>query len=103
MHDFKITLANLLKAKFPFVYIPTWEEERILETIESIASNEELIKTKRNVLTWKITTGMGGDDIPNKEATKNPIKALEFIEDYEGPSIFVLLDFHIFLGDKNQT
>lgn len=102
MHDFKITLANLLKAKFPFVYIPTWEEERILETIESIASNEELIKTKRNVLTWKITTGMGGDDIPNKEATKNPIKALEFIEDYEGPSIFVLLDFHIFLGDKNQ-
>ena len=37
-------LANLFKARFPYVYIPTWEELRAEAFIMSIATDEELIK-----------------------------------------------------------
>lgn len=38
-------ITNLLKARFPFIYISTWEEGRVTELIQEIASDEE--KSKR--------------------------------------------------------
>lgn len=97
----KKLMANLFKARFPFLYLATWEEGRALSFIRSIASDEDLIKTPRRVITWKITTGMSGEE-SNKAGTKSALKALEFIEDYQEPAIFVLQDFHIFFGDVGR-
>lgn len=97
----KKTIANLLRARFPFLYISTWEEERVLSLIRSIASDLSLIKTPREVITWKLTTGLANNDKQFHD-TKNPMKALEFIESYEGPAIFVLQDFHIYFGDQGR-
>ncbi|MBS4218453.1 AAA family ATPase [Bacillus sp. FJAT-49711] len=94
-------MANLFKARFPFLYISTWEEERALSLIQSIASNQELIKTQRKVLTWKLTTGFEGEET-GKSGTRSAIKALEMIESYQSPAIFVLQDFHIFFGDERR-
>ncbi|STO13866.1 Uncharacterised protein [[Flavobacterium] thermophilum] len=58
----KKTIANLLRARFPFLYISTWEEERVLSLIRSIASDLSLIKTPREVITWKLTTGLANND-----------------------------------------
>ena len=38
-------LANLLRARFAYIYITTWEEERALATIRHIAQTRELIRT----------------------------------------------------------
>lgn len=95
-------IANLFKARFPFLYLSTWEEERALSLIRSIASSKELIKTQRKVVTWKVTTGIAGEET-SKEDTKSAIKALEFIENYQEPAIFVLQDFHIFFGDDGRN
>ena len=103
MNEFKKTLSNLLKARFPYIYIPTWEEERVLSTIQNIAQDEDFIRTKRKVFTWKITSGLIKEGFSPEKNTKDPLKALEFIENYEDPSIFVLLDFHIFLGGKTRA
>lgn len=97
----KKTIANLLRARFPFLYISTWEEERVLSLIRSIASDLSLIKTPREVITWKLTTGLANNDKQFHDI-KNPMKALEFIESYEGPAIFVLQDFHIYFGDQGR-
>ena len=94
-------MANLFKARFPFLYISTWEEDRVLSLIRLIASNEDLIKTKRKVITWKITKGMSSED-NGKGDTKSPLKALEYIEKFEEPAIFVLMDFHIYFGDQGR-
>lgn len=91
-------MANLFKARFPFLYISTWEEDRVLSLIRSIASNQELIKTERKVITWKITTGIEGEG-DGKGDTKSALKALEYIGKYQEPAIFVLHDFHIYFGD----
>lgn len=95
-------MANLFKARFPFLYIATWEEDRVLSLIESIASNQALIKTERKVITWKITTGIEGE-ANGKGDTKSALKALELIENYQEPAIFVLHDFHIYFGDEGRT
>ena len=95
-----ILMANLFKARFPFLYLATWEEDRALALISSIASNFELIKTPRKVITWKVTEGISEEK--NSAGTKAPLKALEYIEQYEEPAIFVLQDFHVYFGDQGR-
>lgn len=95
-------ISNLLKARFPYLYIQTWEEDRILSLIRSVSSNVELIKTPREVLTWKMTTGITNGQGHIKEDCKAPLKALEYIEKYDKPCIFVLHDFHIYFGGQGR-
>lgn len=97
-------LANLLKARFPYLYIQTWEEDRVLSLIRSVAQDVELIKTPREVFTWSITKGIQDH---NRQSvgigdSKQPIKALEFIEKHDKPSIIVLQDFHIYFGGQGR-
>ena len=33
MSDFAVSFANLLRARFPYIYVGTWEEERVLGMI----------------------------------------------------------------------
>lgn len=100
--EFKQDLGNMLRARFPYIYISSWEEDRVLDTISIVAQDENLIKTKRNVLSWSLTNGIVKDGCQISKDTKNPMKALEFIEKYDEASIFVLKDFHVFLGDGNR-
>lgn len=99
--DRKKLVANLFKARFPFLYLSTWEEDRALSLIHSIASDQELIKTQRKVITWKVTKGILGEECSKADA-KSALKALEFIEDYQEPAIFVLQDFHIYFGGEGR-
>ncbi|OEC87078.1 MULTISPECIES: AAA family ATPase [Methanobacterium] len=97
-NEFKISLCNLLKARFPYLYIATWEEDRLLSIISSVIDDDSLIKTKRKLFTWKITTGLSTGESLTKKVIKDPIEVLDFIEKYEEPAIFVLIDFHIYFG-----
>lgn len=99
----KKLLANLLKARFPYLYIQTWEEDRVLSVIRSVANDVHLIKTEREVLTWRLTTGIvGGQGQSISGDSKAPLKALEFIEKYDKPCIVVLQDFHIYFGGQGK-
>jgi len=101
--DFKILISNLLKARFPYLYISTWEEERAVTVIQSVVTNESLIKTTRKVFTWSVTNGMSENGQKGKEETKVPFKALEFIEHYNEPAIFILKDFHVYFGANGRN
>jgi SpoVK/Ycf46/Vps4 family AAA+-type ATPase len=100
--EFKSLLSNLLKARFPYIYIPTWEEDRVLSVINTISTDPNLIKTPRTVYIWKLTTGLtkNGKDVSSD--TKSPLNALEYIEKSDEPAIFVFLDFHIYLGSTGM-
>ena len=100
--EFQIHIVNLMRARFPFLYIPTWEEERAISVIRSAATNEKVIKTVRRVFTWSITNGLAEEGQKGREETKAPLKALEFIESYEHPAVFVLKDFHIYFGSMHR-
>lgn len=95
---FQIHLSQLMRARFPFLYIPTWEEERALAVIADVAAEEALIKTPRKVFTWSLTEGLAASGERGKEDSKAPLRCLELIEACQEPAIFVLKDFHIYLG-----
>lgn len=99
---FEKTIANLLRARFPYLYISTWEENRVLSLIGSVAKNTELIRTTRKVFEWSLTEGLADDGKSTGEDTKSAMKALEFIERCQEPAIFVLKDFHVFFGANNR-
>ena len=99
---FDKTVANLLKARFPILYVPTWEEDRVLLKVSQIVADASAIKTPRKVLTWSSTTGMVGEGISPKEDSKSPMRALELAVQYQDPAIFVLKDFHAFLGGNGR-
>lgn len=95
-------LANLLKARFPYLYIQTWEEERVLSLIRSVAQDTELIKTPREVFTWRLTNGIQDHNRQTVGDCKQPLKALEFIEKHDRPCIVVLQDFHVYFGGQGR-
>ncbi|GHU28056.1 ATPase [Betaproteobacteria bacterium] len=100
--SFEKQLANLLRARFPCLYVATWEENRILNLIRAVAANKELIRTPRKVFEWSLTEGIVNGGKPAVEDTKAALKALEFIAACTEPAIFVLKDFHVFFGAHNR-
>lgn len=101
--EFKKHLANLLKARFPCLYISTWEEERLLAVIRSVVCDESLIKTPRKTYIWTNTTGIVIDGQSSKDDTKAPLKALEFIEKCDESAVIVLKDFHVYFGNAGRS
>lgn len=94
-------LSMLFRARFPYIYITTWEEERAISLIKKIAVSEKLIKVPREVYTWTQTNGftLGGQKI---DGTNSPDKALEFIKECNKNAIFIMCDFHVYFGVKGR-
>jgi SpoVK/Ycf46/Vps4 family AAA+-type ATPase len=100
--EFETLVANLLKARFPILYIPTWEEDRVISTVSRIVSDEAVIKTPRQLFTWSVTTGVVGNGTTANEETKSPMKALELVEKHPEPAVFIFKDLHTFFGAGNR-
>ena len=108
--SFERHLANLCRARFPMMYLPTWEEERALKTIYEISQHAELIKTPRTMFVWRVTQGIERIESPSQvllggkkeSGTTEPTKALDFIQKYDKPALLVLLDFHIYFDSRKQ-
>jgi len=101
--DFKKLLSNLMRARFPFLYIPTWEEGRAISVIRSVSENKSLIKTVRKVFTWSVTNGMAEVGQKGNSDSKAPLRCLDFIESYDQPAVFVLKDFHVYFGGGGRV
>ncbi len=101
-------LTNLFKARFSFVYIPTWEEIRVIELITKIANNTKVIKSKRDVFIWSATEGLKknieeGQEKVNINNAENPTEALNYIDSYNKPAIMILKDVHPLLGIQGRN
>ena len=97
-------IVDLVKARFPFLYISSWEEARVIDSLNTIISNENLVRTKRKLFVWSQTTGfVAYDNSEYVEDTDQPIKALAFIEKNMDPAMFVLKDFNVFFGAKGTN
>ncbi|MBI4780605.1 MAG: AAA family ATPase [Oscillatoriophycideae cyanobacterium NC_groundwater_1537_Pr4_S-0.65um_50_18] len=86
----------LLRARYPLIYIPTREEERVEAAIAQSAKRGD-----RSVYIWDFVDGYQGNPNDLGFGRRNPLQALEFLEKLPAsvPAIFVLRDFHRFLED----
>ncbi len=95
--DFERQFAELINAGFPYIYIPTYEEERVTAIIDRASGNPELIRTSRKNYVWTQTTGFvcGDRRLPD---TLQPAAAIDYIGRSEEDAIFILKDFHVYFG-----
>ena len=97
-------LSNLIRARFPYIYITTYEEERVTALIKSIVQNQKLIKFPREVYIWTQTNGFVNDETEKAVAgTSSHSKALDFIQTHDKDSVFIFYDLHIHFGMKNRN
>lgn len=100
--DFSTTLSQLLKARFPLLYVQSFEEERVLRTVGKISGDPALMRTPRDVVTWSATEGLVGDGIGKVSGSEDPAKALSIVSRIDEPSVVVMRDLHTHLGIGNR-
>lgn len=87
----------LLRARYPLIYIPTREEERVEGAIAASAKQQG----NRAVYIWDFVDGYQGNLNDAGFGRRNPLQALELIEKLptSASAVFILRDFHRFLED----
>lgn len=98
MHDF----SNLVNAGFPYIYIPSYEEERITNTIKSIIADRDLIKSDRKLFIWTQTDGLVCDGAKTRD-TSDPMSAIENVAKSKDDAIYIFKDFHVYFGAERTS
>ena len=94
---FSKELNLLLKARYPIIYISTFEEDRLEYTIRKTIK----INSNKAIYTWDFVEGYKTNLNNPRFAAKNPLQALELVEKLtpETPAIFILKE-HEQLGSN---
>ena len=97
-------LSNLIRARFPYIYITTYEEERVTNLIKKIVREPKLVKVPREVYIWTETNGFVNEETEKPvPGTITPSKALEFVEKCDKDAVFLFYDMHVNFGIKNRS
>jgi SpoVK/Ycf46/Vps4 family AAA+-type ATPase len=87
----------LVRARYPLIYIPTREEERVEAAIAYSAKQQG----NRGVYIWDFVDGYQGNPNDAGFGRRSPLQALELVEKLPATvaAVFILRDFHRFLDD----
>jgi AAA+ superfamily predicted ATPase len=94
-------LDVLIRARYPVIYVVTWEEERVEQQLARIAEARN-----KKLFTWTCTQGIvrgGSDPQTNKSgtgSTSDPLAALDAVLTHVEPAIYLFKDFHPFTDDE---
>ncbi len=99
--SFREEFELLLRARYPLIYIPTREEERVERAMQECANRQG----NRAVYIWDFVDGYQGNPNDVGFGRRNPLQALEYLEKLpaSAPGIFILRDFHRFLDDVSVS
>jgi ATP-dependent 26S proteasome regulatory subunit len=100
--SFRENLALLFRARFPLLYVETFEEARALVEIRAVASDPELMRTVRPLYVWSNSRGVQGPDGVVQSNTADPRAAIDWIAKQDTAGVYVMLDFHAYLGDDRR-
>jgi len=92
LHDLEL----LLRSRVPLITIETRDEQRVTQLFGTLA-----VRLAMPVMAWSATTGLQRIDLalaPQRHAS-DPQQALGQIRATGSPTIYLLLDFHPYLGD----
>jgi ATP-dependent 26S proteasome regulatory subunit/intein/homing endonuclease len=86
-------LETLIRARYPILYVVSWEEKRVEESLRKICAERGWGLTQ-----WTATTGLGGDI-----STRDPLMALDKIAGAADRTVFLFKDFHPFINEVVTT
>ncbi len=81
-------LSLSIRARYPIIYLLTWEETRAASILKAIGDS-----TGKEVITWSLSEGFDPIQDDKNDMTK-PEQALKYIGASSQKAIFVLRDFH---------
>ncbi len=90
------TIKNCIVARYPIIYITSWEEGRVEKILESISAS---YIPNREFFVWSVSSGMRSKNEKIDE-TKDPLRAVEFAILYDKPAVFVFKDLHPFINQR---
>jgi len=95
-------LEVLIRAKYPLIYILSWEERPVEDLLRHIAA-----KRQKRLFAWTITEGIVALDTihptPVDPSAQHPFQALEYVAQCREAALFLFKDFHPFLDrDRDQ-
>ncbi|MFD6415276.1 AAA family ATPase [Streptomyces sp. NPDC060194] len=99
---FRKNLALLLRARFPLLYVESFEESRVLGEINAVASDQALMRTVRPVHVWSATRGFVGPDGESVPKTTEPRQAVQWVLRQEPAGLYVMLDLHAHFGTDRR-
>ncbi|MEK6260289.1 MAG: AAA family ATPase [Planctomycetota bacterium] len=100
-HSPQQELDVLIRARYPIVYVVSWEEERVERCLRKIAEARN-----KKLFVWTITQGLvrsGTEPSRTKggsNSTTDPIAALDAVVDQVEPAIYLFKDFHPFTAGE---
>ncbi|RME40231.1 MAG: AAA family ATPase [Planctomycetota bacterium] len=92
----------LIRARYPILYVVTWEERRVEERLREIAA-----RRGKALFGWSVTTGLtkaeraGGGTRQKKLA--DPVEALDAVIEHMEPAVYLFKDFHRFMRDRESN
>jgi hypothetical protein len=91
-------LDTLIRARYPLIYLVSWEEQRLDAVLQDVAQNHG-----KALLQWSVTRGLrrvsGARSLSISEQSRDPGEALAAIGKLTEPSLVVLKDFHAYLDN----
>ena len=100
-HSPQQELDVLIRARYPIVYVVSWEEERVERCLRKIAEARN-----KKLFVWTVTQGLvrsGTEPTRTKggsNSTTDPIAALDAVVDQVEPAIYLFKDFHPFTAGE---
>jgi ATP-dependent 26S proteasome regulatory subunit len=87
-----------IRARYPLLYLVTWEESRLDAILNDMAAAHG-----KALFNWSVTRGLkrvgGARVLGTNEGSRDPVEALGQIGRLTEPALVVLKDFHPFLND----
>lgn len=89
-----IQLETLIRARYPIIYIVSWEEKRVEDSIRAICTARG-----KKMLLWTVTQGIVSNLANRDEVTRDPMAALDYVLQSRDQAVFLFKDLHPFLND----
>jgi len=94
--DRELELEVLIRAKYPLLYLLSWEERRVEALLRRVAA-----RRKKRLFSWTVTEGLVAIDTvrptPVDPSATMPLKALEYVAQSRDPAVFCFKDLHLFM------
>lgn len=87
-------ISFLIRARYPIIYILSYEEERVVLGLTSVAKERG-----KTLFCWTITQGLMNKTTKEFTDVRDPLRILDTIAASPDNALFVLQDFHPYLTD----
>jgi hypothetical protein len=82
----------LIRARYPLVYVVSFEEGRVEHRLRSITEAR-----RKQLFNWTVTNGLELPDGSRISELQDPVKVLEYILQSDANALFVLRDYRHYL------